>query len=991
MAVVTVQQRTSRVEDITLATVSQELPVHESAVPNSSQIPLPPHVLASEQAFYDSYPWCLNPYPTVDSVLQYLREEIARLNQTAEAWQLRERMTNVFLLSCAITNEIDDHLVGRRYDFSKLAKVPLGGAVARGTEKLQAQARRVREWHLRHMSAWNDRWLTALDAYLQVFVGVELPSGEVLASVKRNLATLLEVNLPPDLKSRRLRNPSFFHVRDLTHVDILRLGEKFIVAYPDRKQPIVFVGLRTAGSYFGPLLRALLHNNGYQDVESLTIRPRSAVSEREKVRISACARAGKMAVVLDEPPCSGGSTAGVVRILYKAGFPKTKVVALFPVIALYRDWSKGWGNLLDTGARALTLEPEEWHKHQMLESGFAERICQEYFHERDYVSAKVVQSAIAERFNGELRRFSDEKMHTRLKRVYEFQLQNKNGQLETRYVFAKSVGWGWLSYRAFLAGERLQKFVPPVLGLRNGILYSEWLHPVDTDTNGSCSNNDWVETIASYVASRVRQLRLHDDPCADLVAENQHKGYEELAGLLSRAFASSPASAFKRPRIQHELVRRKCPVSTLVDAKMRRIEWIKNSASVLKADFEHHAMGKRELEITDPAYDIAEAILHFRLSEADENKLVQRYAQESGDQSVLDRLFQHKLLAGIWAMNHALLNFNDAPLRHRYQEFNQRYLDAWEFMTIQVMRHCASHCVQPRSLHWRTPLVVLDVDGVMDRNVFGSFPCTTVAGLNAISLLHSHEFAIALNSARSTYEVQEYCQAYGFLGGLAEYGSAMWDAVEKKETVLVNPEALDQLEELRTELREAPGVFVNEHYRHSIRAFTFGSERTKPLPTLMIVDLMGRLNLNQLRFHQTEIDTAVIAKDVDKGTGLRALLARTGLEREQTLAVGDSDPDLDMFRVAGRSFAPSHISCRDKAAKLGCQIASRPYQPGLLEIAKRIVHPDGKHCERCAAGERSWRKSDNLFMKLLEVADRNRIVLLTQALLDPMMVKAFVK
>ena len=57
-----------------------------------------------------------------------------------------------------------------------------------------------------------------------------------------------------------------------------------------------------------------------------------------------------------------------------------------------------------------------------------------------------------------------------------------------------------------------------------------------------------------------------------------------------------------------------------------------------------------------------------------------------------------------------------------------------------------------------------------------------------------------------------------------------------------------------------------------------------------------------------------------------------------------------MFRVATRSFAPANISCRRQARLLGCQIASHPYQRGLLEIVRKIVHPDGGHCERCDHG-----------------------------------------
>ena len=48
----------------------------------------------------------------------------------------------------------------------------------------------------------------------------------------------------------------------------------------------------------------------------------------------------------------------------------------------------------------------------------------------------------------ELARGSDEKFHTRLKRVYEVELTTDVGGSETRYVLAKSVGWGWLGYHA---------------------------------------------------------------------------------------------------------------------------------------------------------------------------------------------------------------------------------------------------------------------------------------------------------------------------------------------------------------------------------------------------------------------------------------------------------------------------------------------------------------------------------------------------------------
>ncbi len=52
--------------------------------------------------------------------------------------------------------------------------------------------------------------------------------------------------------------------------------------------------------------------------------------------------------------------------------------------------------------------------------------------------------------------------------------------------------------------------------------------------------------------------------------------------------------------------------------------------------------------------------------------------------------------------------------------------------------------------------------------------------MEALSLLHDHGFAIAVNTARSVAEVKEYCSTYGFAGGVAEYGSFLWDAVRDR-------------------------------------------------------------------------------------------------------------------------------------------------------------------------------------------------------------------
>jgi hydroxymethylpyrimidine pyrophosphatase-like HAD family hydrolase len=415
---------------------------------------------------------------------------------------------------------------------------------------------------------------------------------------------------------------------------------------------------------------------------------------------------------------------------------------------------------------------------------------------------------------------------------------------------------------------------------------------------------------------------------------------------------------------------------------MRPAEWLTHAGVLLKTDFEHHGLGKNELNVVDPTYDLAEAALHLGLSADEEGRLLRRYREESCDEAVGDRLFLHKLLAGLWAMTEAMRNIEQHHLSRRQREYHNESVRAWDFLTVQSARRCGRLSGARPSPAWASPLVVLDVDGVLDRRLFG-FTCTSLAAVRALALLHAHGRAVALNTARSAREVKEYCAAYGCAGAVAEYGSYVWDAVGQGGRSLVSAGPLRQLARARTALARLPGVFVNDGYEHSIRACTYEDGAPVPVPTLMIQRLLAEHDLDELAWHQTTIDTTVTARDVNKGTGLLALLDWVGLAGAETLAVGDSEPDLAMFRAARRSFAPSHIACGRLARFLGCAIAPEPYQRGLLQIVRSLVHPDGGRCDRCAAGDGPWKPGDDLVLDLLAAADDTRLRRLVRALFHP--------
>ncbi len=75
--------------------------------------------------------------------------------------------------------------------------------------------------------------------------------------------------------------------------------------------------------------------------------------------------------------------------------------------------------------------------------------------------------------------------------------------------------------------------------------------------------------------------------------------------------------------------------------------------------------------------------------------------------------------------------------------------------------------------------------------------------------------------------------------------------------------------------------------------------------------------------------------------------------------------------------------------KLGCHIAAKPFQLGLLDIVRSVVHPNGDRCEQCCSYDWLRRQSDDLFFRLLEVADLKRIKILLRAMIDPLAIKAF--
>ena len=944
---------------------------------SSSVKPLPVVFLAAEENFYGQYSSCINAFPRLSEVAERLASELNKLDQV-DGWQYSEVATNIFLLSCAITDTIDDHLLGTVFDFSKLAKVlPLAGPAVRIAHKGLALRSSARLLFLAKLRRWKHAWANAVTDFIKHALVSEEDRSSALKQRDR-LKELLPARFGKAIGGLRPKIPAFFRSRDFATHDCLELARKFRMDFADSVRPAIVVGLRTAGSFLAPLTCAYLKANGI-DARWTAIRPSKGITDGERRELECAASQNCRALIADESVHSGQTLAKTITILRKAGFAEADIVVLNPVEPALPDWKSS--RLLQSLSqiRVVSLEPVERYKCRLLNTiSTVQALLGEYFKARGYSDVRIVSGGEFEKMNSTWRDRPPERVDDRLKRIYKIHLKSFSGSEEVRYVLAKSVGWGWLGYHSFIAAQRLARWTPPILGLRDGILFSEWLPQEDRHSSTTLGGTGIVDYLAAYVAGRVKHLWLRDDPAFDLASQDRHKGIELLSSYLLRAYGSRVVATAKRPWLRRRLAEQNQFLSVMTDSRMTTNDWLSGDVP-RKTDFEHHCFGKNELGVTDPAFDLATAMLHFELSNADSKRLIERYILESGDSNVEERLFFNKFLAGICAQSLADHDLTQPRLFSRRSEANRQYLSAWNFLVKESVEECGKLCNKPKNIHWHTPLVVADIDGVLDRMVFG-LPCTTAAAIKALSLLHAHDFCIAVNTARTLTEVKQYCSAYSFVGGVAEYGAVLWDAISDQERVLVDEESMEQLQRAREAFRRIPGCFLNDDYLYSLRVFTYQNGRTAPIPALVVQDLLAGLGTNRLRIHHTGLDTAIVAKTTDKGVGLLALLDFVGLPKTDVAAIGDSEPDLAMFRVANRSFAPGNVTCRKEAELLGCSIARSSYQPGLLEIAKRIAHPDGSTCDRCRNVDQNWPKEKSLFISLIEAADQKALPLLLRNL-----------
>ena len=909
-----------------------------------SQTPVPGD--STELEFYSAHAWCLDPVLRLADLFERLSETLDQLEGHPTSWQREECKANLHLHVGAITCTIDDYLGDPAPSLRRLAEaVPALRTPLRLAQAAIDSAHYVVTWPARaRVARWRQRWTASADAIADVVAANEAPDPDLWRPRRLAVERLLREPLPGPLLARRMRLPSGYRSQDFTHHDAAALADLFAAEHPGREEPVLVVGPRTIGAYFAPAVAARLRSLGWTSVTWCTVRPKrvSALWERRGLRRLASPAA--FTLVPDESPNSGASFRSVVASLRGLGVPPQRIALLPALHPTQPDWHPPQGDEVWRGVTILRLEPSRLHKQRLLEPATIEPLLRSYFRAAGWEEVEVARTPETEVLDARLAAHFRDGFQCRLKRVFEVRLRRPGDSAPVvRRVLAKSVGWGWLGYHAYLAGRRLAGFVPETYGLRDGLLFTEWLAASEAGESGRPP----LDLLACYVATRVRALPLAEDPMYAIALRYGWSGWGVLVDVL-RGALGSPFGRLKRAAVHRHLRPFVAPAPALVDGEMSAADWVRSAAGFRKVDFEHHNFGWNELCVVDAAYDLAVAALEFGLAPREEQELVARYVAAGGDAAVADRLLLYKLLRGTvdtWFAR-AILARQTEP--DAFEQATRLLWRARNALVHGTNRFSASLLPAFAAPAWTRRVVFMDLDGVFDADIFG-FPQTTRSGLMALALLKAHGCSVVLCTARGAIDVRQYCEVYGLPGGVAESGCVFVDAVRGREVSLLEPQAEEQLARCRRLVQSLPRVVVDPNYVAAVRACRMDRHQTEGLRHAELQAILARPGLDQLSGDTTSADTTIVPRGVGKGAGARWVRRYLELDQEPVAAVGDNDQDVELLREADEAFAPANASVRVRqlAAAGGCTLTRLPVQRGLLEAARRLVHPDGGRCHDC--------------------------------------------
>jgi len=915
-----------------------------------------------ESVYFSNYSWCLNPILTFKDLLTRLVDETDHFSTYSQNWQQEESVVNLYLFTCAIDCTFTDYLSKRPWQLRPLAKrFPSLEKPILGMEStLNLPHEITTAIERRKLLKLHGEWKNIVEYVCQLLISkrggdhpqidLDYLETDIIQLCRESVKKIQSTKLPEKLLHARMKLNEGFRCQDLSPQDVFTLADRFLETHPDKDSHYVIIGSRTAGNYLAPLLKTYLEFRNVTDIDWITLRPKQGLSRFEKSKLNELIAPHTKVILIDDYANTGNTFHMLERIVWSIGVPSEHIIMMapiHPVVIARQPKTHNYADFLTKSDKTtiIPLYQNDLYITQQMLPGKTEKLLKEFLSTEHYEQITLKENRDTQFANKELRSHYSDSFQVRLKRVYQLELKKRNGEKVFKKILAKSVGTGWYGYHAYLAGKSLSAYVPNVIGLRNGILFMEWLdgEPVTPDY----ISTDLIHRMSSYLAQRSKTLILNEDPRSDRAYLGW--GWLEILSIL-RSIYHHLLGYLKYDALLGDLKQALHSKPILVDGRMRPEEWLITNQTAdfpdhnryFKVDFEHHNFGAPELDVVDPAYDLAITSFEFKLNEEQESELISGYIGESGDQQTLtERIFLYKLLYAKAETDRLHHRIKDIANKEELKSVINRIQWSWDFRVFTMNNFTASLLNNREYKTKNQGIFFLDIDGVFDTEILG-FPHTTISGLKAISLLRSNDFMIIPNTGRSGLNVQNYCDNYDFEWGIGEYGSVIIDHTHQKEIPLVSTEGAQEISRLRNILQENQEIFIDSNYHYTIRAFRFKNSQNQGLSKKEAESILKEHELKNIRIITRNSDTYFVDKNCNKGTAVDYLKNYWDYTAESLFAVGDSDDDIPMLEKVSYAFAPRNCSdnLRKLSKRLSCRIVSQPKQRGLLQIARKasLIH-----------------------------------------------------
>jgi hypothetical protein len=551
---------------------------------------------------------------------------------------------------------------------------------------------------------------------------------------------------------------------------------------------------------------------------------------------------------------------------------------------------------------------------------------------------------------------------------YRALLVGEAGATIEQNIIVTGLGPAYFCHRARELASVLGRFVETPLGIDRGLLYEREAGPESrVQLPISPALEEWF---VSYVVHRRNALEVEADP--SLRALDDQMVWRMAADALGKAMAG-PFRALAYP-VTHLASRRLLTVSrpSVIDGNLALSAW---SVAPEGPDRARKKDWLGRLTCYDAVFDLATAAASVGVEDlvlgndaAHEppfgERLLKTYSRRTGEEIDAERWLLYQLVENEQQLSYLgrqLVHHEDGDAATLQADENRRatmrrWLATRRALAKEHQRYIAGVFFSDLDLSSDGPLCALDVDWVLETRWL-EFPAIAPAGALSLRALLRHGYRPVIVTARPLGEVRDRCRLYRLAGGVAEFGSVLYDHRSDRVLPQLQATELAELARLRDELEKLPGVYLDHAHEYSVRAVRVTANGlVRGLEEDTIRAALGAADLERrVRVFRGGGQTDFVAASVHKGTGLRTLAttlgAAPGDEHPIAFAMGDDWPDSPMFDLARAKFAPANISdeLRNELRTWPDVTVTRdPYGSGVLQAVTAFLGHDPHTCEMCA-------------------------------------------